>query len=307
MVERFGAARWRGATPGAGRLKALIFGTTGQVARELAIRCPTDIRFDALSREEADLTDPAACAEVVRGTDADVIINAAAYTAVDRAEAEEAQAIRINGEAPMAIARAAAGRNLPFVHLSTDYVFDGTGQTPFRPDNSPAPINAYGRSKLAGEMGVVEAGGRYAILRTSWVFSAHGSNFVKTMLSLSGTNNRLDIVRDQIGGPTAAADIADAVWQIAQSLESDERAGGVYHFAGAPDVGWDGFAREVFRQADRRVTINPILSINYPTPARRPLNSRMDCRITEATFGIVRPDWRRSLADVLDTLGKDSM
>ena len=307
MVESFAAARWRGATAGAGRLKALIFGTTGQVARELAIRCPDGMRFDALSRNEADLTSPAACVEVVRDTDADVIINAAAYTAVDRAEAEEAQAMLINGEAPTAIARAAALRNLPFVHLSTDYVFDGAGAEPFQPNDPPAPINVYGRSKLAGEMGVVEAGGRYAILRTSWVFSAHGSNFVKAMLRLSRTNDRLDIVCDQIGGPTAAADIADAVWQVAQSLKSNEGASGIYHFAGAPDVGWDEFAQEVFRQSDRHVAINPIPSRDYPTPARRPLNSRLDCSTTEVAFGIVRPDWRQSLADVPGILAKDSM
>ncbi|MDQ2095987.1 SDR family oxidoreductase, partial [Rhodalgimonas zhirmunskyi] len=184
--------------------KLLIFGKTGQVARELRRLEGPDLTITALGREEADLSDPAACAAQIEQTDADAIINAAAWTAVDQAEEHEALATRINGAAPGAMARAAAKRALPFLHISTDYVFAGDGTAPHRPDDPPAPCNAYGRSKLAGEQAIRAAAGQAAILRTSWVFSAHGSNFVKTMLRLSETRDALSVVADQIGGPTPA-------------------------------------------------------------------------------------------------------
>lgn len=280
-------------------MKVLVFGKTGQVATELVRRAGPGLQVTALGRDTADLSDPAACAAAIMGSDADAVINAAAYTAVDRAEEEEVLATLVNGAAPGAMARAAAEKGIPFVHISTDYVFDGGGTAPWAPDAATAPLGAYGRSKLAGEVAVRGAGGVHAILRTSWVFSAHGANFVKTMLRLSETRPQLTIVADQVGGPTAAADIADAVLAMSETLLRGQGAPGTYHFAGTPDVSWADFAREIFSQAGRTVEVADIATADYPTPARRPANSRLDCSSLTTAFGIDRPDWRISLDAVL--------
>jgi dTDP-4-dehydrorhamnose reductase len=277
----------------------LVFGSTGQVATELRRLAP-DAVF--LGRDRADLTDPAACAAAIRAHAPQAVINAAAWTAVDQAETEEEAATLINGAAPTAMAQACAALNIPFVHISTDYVFDGAGNAPFAPDHPTAPLGAYGRSKLAGEAGVRAAGGPHAILRTSWVFSAHGANFVKTMLRLSETRDALTVVADQVGGPTPAAAIADACLAIAAQLQADPAKTGTYHFSGQPDVSWADFARAIFDLSDRKVAVTDIPTSAYPTPARRPKNSRMDCGLTETTFGIARPDWRQGLHDVLTEL-----
>ena len=208
----------------------------------------------------------------------------------------------INGAAPAAMARAAAQKGVPFLHVSTDYVFDGSGETPWKPDDPTGPLGAYGRSKLAGEDGVRAAGGRHAILRTSWVFSAHGANFVRTMLRLGRERDALRVVDDQTGGPTAAGDIAATLLTMARALK-DGASGGMYHFAGAPDVTWAGFAREIFARAGLAVAVTGIPSSDYPTPARRPANSRLDCTALETGLGIPRPDWRESLDRVLGELG----
>ncbi|WP_334195557.1 dTDP-4-dehydrorhamnose reductase [Pararhodobacter sp.] len=279
-------------------MKLLIFGKTGQVARELQ-RIAPDATY--LGRDQADLLNPAACAAVIASTDADAIINAAAWTAVDKAEAEETAATIVNGDSPAAMARAAAARNLPFLHISTDYVFDGSGDLPFAPDDPTAPLNAYGRSKLAGEIGVRDAGGNHLILRTSWVVSAHGANFVKTMLRLGAERESLNVVADQIGGPTPAAAIARALVEAAGSL-LDGAEGGTHHFSGDPDASWAEFAREIMGQAALPCRIEDIPTSAYPTPARRPLNSRLDCSLFDATFGIARPDWRAGLSDILKEL-----
>ena len=275
-------------------MRLLVFGETGQVARELARRAPVT----ALGRDRADLSDPEACAAAILASDADAVINAAAYTAVDRAETEETLATTINGAAPAAMAQSAARKNIPFLHVSTDYVFDGSGERPWKPSDPTGPLGAYGRSKLAGEIGVREAGGKHAVLRTSWVFSAHGANFVRTMLRLGRERDALKIVDDQTGGPTAAGDIAGALLTMARALH-DGAAGGTYHFAGSPDVTWAGFARGIFAQARLEVAVTGIPSSQYPTPARRPANSRLDCATLQADFGIPRPDWRESLHGVL--------
>lgn len=281
-------------------MRLLVFGSTGQVARELRRLAPEAV---FLSREEADLADPAACAAAVAAHEADVVINAAAWTAVDKAEAEEAAAMLVNGAAPAAMARACAARGLPFLHVSTDYVFDGAGSAPFAPDHPTAPLGAYGRTKLAGEEGVQAAGGAHAILRTSWVFSAHGANFVKTMLRLAETRDRLTVVADQVGGPTPAAAIARALVTMAQAFHAGRGVTGIFHFSGAPDVSWADFAREIFRQAGRAVEVADIATEDYPTPAKRPANSRLDCASLQAAYGLSRPDWRAGLADVLKELG----
>ncbi|MDO8982363.1 dTDP-4-dehydrorhamnose reductase [Cypionkella sp.] len=281
-------------------MKALVFGKTGQVAQELARRLPAGVTAEFLDRDQADLSDPAACAAAVMASDADVVINAAAWTAVDKAETEEAAALIVNGDAPGAMARAAAARGLPFLHISTDYVFDGAGDQPFGVGHPVAPLGAYGRTKLAGEQAVQAAGGVHVIMRTSWVVSAHGANFVKTMLRLGATRDSLNVVADQIGGPTAAADIADALYVMAAGLLAG-KPGGVEHFAGAPDCSWADFAREIMARAGLTCVVQGIPSSAYPTPAKRPLNSRLDCSGL-AGFGHARPDWRNGLDNILQEL-----
>ncbi len=282
-------------------MRLLLIGRAGQVATEVLRRAPSGVTVTALGREAADLSDPEACARAVRGAEADAVLNAAAWTAVDRAEAEEDAARVVNAEAPAAMARAAAERGLPFVHISTDYVFPGAGEAPHRPEDPTGPLGAYGRTKLLGEDGVRAAGGRHAILRTSWVFSAHGANFVKTMLRLGRERAELSVVADQVGGPTPAAAIADACVTVARAL-AEGAEGGTFHLSGAPDTSWAGFAEAIMAEAGLAARVNPILTSAYPTPARRPANSRLDCSSLEAAFGVMRPDWRAGLGDVLREL-----
>lgn len=287
-------------------MNILVFGHTGQVATELA--AAGDKGFDlvdevtCLNRDLVDLTDPQACAEAIIQRKPDAVINAAAYTAVDRAEEEEELAGVINGAAPGAMARACADLGIPFVHISTDYVFAGNGTDPWTPDHPTAPLGAYGRTKLAGEEAVRAAGGSYAILRTSWVFSAHGNNFLKTMLRLGESRDKLTIVADQIGGPTPAQAIAEACLTMATGLVGHGDKAGTYHFSGAPDASWADFAREIFKVAGIDCAVEDIPTSAYPTPASRPLNSRMDCSALELAFGIPRPDWRAATAEAVKVL-----
>ncbi len=276
----------------------LVFGRTGQVARELARAAPDAL---CLSRASADLSDPAACAAAIRSHAPAAVINAAAYTAVDRAEDEEALARVINADAPAAMARACAQLRIPLVQISTDYVFDGAGTVPFAPDHSAAPLNAYGRTKLAGEAGVRAAGGVHAIVRTSWVFSAHGSNFVRTMLRLGAEHDHLRVVADQTGGPTPARALAAACLAIAAALQADPAKVGTFHFSGAPDTSWAGFARAIMAGAGLDCRIAEIPTADYPTPARRPLNSRLDCG-SLSVFGLAQPDWQADLRDIISEL-----
>lgn len=280
-------------------MTCLVFGQTGQLATELQ-RHSAEVR--ALGRDVVDLSDPAACAATIRAQAPRMVINAAAYTAVDAAEGDEATAHVINAEAPGAMARACAELGIPFLHVSTDYVFDGSGTRPWRETDPVAPLGVYGRTKLAGEDAVRAAGGPHVILRTSWVFSAHGQNFVKTMLRLAETRDALSIVSDQIGGPTPAADIATTLLHMARALTQGQGAG-TYHYGGAPAVSWADFAREILAQSGRMVTVTDIPSSDYPTPARRPLNSRLDGAALRRDFGIDPPDWRAGLGRVLTELG----
>lgn len=273
----------------------LVFGQTGQVARELARLAPDAVY---LGRDQADLAQPDACAAAIRAHTPSAVINAAAYTAVDRAEDEEALATLINGNAPAAMAVACAEIGIPLVHISTDYVFDGTGEAPFAPDHPTAPLGAYGRTKLKGEDGVRAAGATHAIMRTSWVFSAHGANFVRTMLRLGAERDLLNVVTDQIGGPTPARAIAEACLSMAQQLQADPTKSGTYHFSGTPATSWAGFARAIMAEADLSCEIIDIPSAAYPTPARRPLNSRLDCTALRV-FGLSQPDWREYLKTTL--------
>lgn len=285
-------------------MRALIFGTTGQLGLELARRAPRGTGLIAVGREAADLTQPEGCAHLVTTAKADIIINAAAYTAVDAAESDAATARIVNAEAPGAMARAAAARGVPFLHVSTDYVFDGASTRPWREDDPVSPLGVYGQTKLDGERAIQAAGGDHVILRTAWVFSAHGRNFVKTMLRLGAERESLGVVDDQRGGPTPAADIADALWTIAGAFRAGEGTSGVFHFAGAPTVSWADFAEAIFARAalPRKPVVNRIATSAYPTPARRPANSALDCTRIKHCYDIDQPDWRDGLARVIDEL-----
>jgi dTDP-4-dehydrorhamnose reductase len=286
-------------------LTLLIIGRDGQLSTELAalaIDDPQIAGFTQLGLDVVDLTKPETGAEAIRDHDADVVINATAYTAVDKAEEDEATALLINGDGPRVMAEAAAGKSVPFLHVSTDYVFEGSGTARWKESDATGPLGAYGRTKLVGEEGVIAAGGVHGILRTSWVFSAHGANFVKTMLKLAESRDALNVVNDQIGGPTAARDIAKTLLIMAKAMAAGEGESGVYHYAGAPDASWADFAHEIFAQAGKGVTVTGIPTSEYPTPATRPLNSRLECQKIAKVFGIPTPDWRKSLADVLKEL-----
>lgn len=290
-------------------MRLLVFGETGQVARELARLGPArGHAVTSLGRDRADLADPEACAAAVAAAEADAVINAAAYTAVDRAESEPELARKVNAAAPGAMARACAARALPFLHVSTDYVFDGAPGRAWREDDPTGPLGVYGATKLAGEAEVTAAGGPHVILRTAWVFSAHGANFVKTMLRLGAERDALRVVDDQIGGPTPARAIAAALLDVAEAFAAGRGQSGVFHFAGAPATSWAGFASEIFARSaargGRAPAITPIASSEYPTPARRPLNSVLDCAKIAAAYGVPQPDWREELEAVLAALGE---
>jgi len=279
----------------------LVFGKTGQVSTELQFH--KDVI--AIGRDRADLSNPSSCAEAIRQYKPRVVINAAAYTAVDKAESEEYLANKINGDAPGAMASACADLDIPLVHISTDYVFDGLGTTPWSVTDIPKPQNAYGRSKLKGEQAIKASGCIHAILRTSWVVSSHRNNFVKTMRRLSETKDRITVVDDQIGGPTCARDIAQTCLSIAEQLIQDPSKSGIYHYSGQPNVSWCQFANAIFEQMDCKTIASPIPTTEYPTPASRPLNSRLDCEVTQDTFGIARPFWRDGLEKILRDLEGD--
>ena len=286
-------------------MKVLLFGKTGQVAREITALADGETKITALGRDKADLSDPESLAPIIAGSGADIVINAAAYTAVDRAEEEPDLAETVNHHAPAAMAQAAAEAGLPFLHVSTDYVFDGTGRDPWNTDKPRKPLSVYGATKARGEKAVQEAGGRSAILRTAWVFSAHGSNFVKTMLRLGHERDALSIVSDQISGPTPASGIARTLLAMGRAFhEEPERKSGIWHYTGRPDISWAGFAAEIFAQAGLDVKITPIPTADYPTPAARPHNSRLNCATLQRDFGIRQADWKAALADVLTELGE---
>ena len=277
-------------------MRLLVFGKTGQVARELARLPGGEMTF--LGRAEAELTDPDACIDAIAAARPQAVINAAAFTDVDAAEDRRDTAFAVNATAPGAMARACAGRDIPFLQISTDYVFDGAGSLPFAPDAAAAPLNAYGASKLAGERLVREAGGRHLILRTSWVFSAHGRNFVTAMLALGRTRARLQVVADQIGGPTAAADIAGTLVRLSRAMLDGAR-GGTYHYAGRPATSWAGFARAIFAASGQPVQVCDIAASDWPARAPRPLNSRLDCATLTADFAITPPRWEPALKQVV--------
>mgnify|MGYP005990802333 CR=1 FL=1 len=283
-------------------MKVLVFGHSGQIAQALIAQAG-GVDVLTLGRDQVDLGTPDMIRAAIEATDANVIINAAAFTAVDAAETDSDTAEQLNNFAVGTIARAAAKRGLPFLHISTDYVFSGHGTHSWKPTDTTDPVNIYGATKRRGEQAVEMAGGPHAILRTSWVFSANGHNFVKSMLKLGQSHKQVSVVGDQIGGPTSAADIAAALLKIAKQFHMGHATSGIYHFAGHPACSWADFATEIFAQAGLDCAVTPILTSDYPRPATRPQNSRLDCSTTATTFDIQKPEWRKSLRSVLADLG----
>lgn len=288
-------------------MRILVTGRDGQVARSLAERGGAHELIFA-GRPELDLADFDSIERAVREARPDLVVSAAAYTAVDRAEDEPELAMRVNGEAPGVLARAAREAGAPILHLSTDYVFDGNLDRPWHEADPVAPPGVYGESKLAGEEAVAASGATYAIVRTAWVYSPFGANFVKTMLRLAESRDELNVVEDQVGCPTSALDIADALLAVAAAWRGDEERGAnrIYHFAGTGETDWAIFARAIFAESERlggpAARVNGIPSSAYPTKAKRPANSRLDCTRFAETFGHRAPEWRESLAPVVSRL-----
>ena len=289
-------------------MRILVTGKEGQVVRSLIERAPPGVEVAALGRPGLDLADPDSIARAFDEEFADVVVNAAAYTAVDKAETEEPLASRINGEGAGLVAEQARRIGAPVIQLSTDYVFDGSLDRPYREEDPTGPVGAYGRSKLTGELAVAAANPRHAILRTAWVYSPYGANFLKTMLRLGETREEVRVVADQRGSPTSALDIADAVIEVARQLmnEPSPQKYGVFHMTGAGEATWAEFAAAVFAEAELLgrgpVRVVPISTADYPTPARRPANSRLDGARLLRDYGVAPPPWRDSLKSVVRRL-----
>jgi dTDP-4-dehydrorhamnose reductase len=289
----------------------LVAGRTGQLARCLADEARRrGVALVTLGRPQLDLTQPELAARIVARHAPRVIVNAAAYTAVDKAEAEPNLAMAVNRDGAGALAGAATRLGVPFIHLSSDYVFDGRKEAPYREENAPCPLGAYGHSKLEGEAAVRAVCPAGVILRTSWVYSPFGQNFVRTMLRLAATREKVQVVDDQHGAPTAASDLAAAILDLAERLSAprtnDRDTGGIYHLAAAGETTWHGFAAAIFagwaRRGHRVPVLEPITTAQYPTPARRPTNSRLDCSKIARVFGLRLPAWQSSLERCLDEL-----
>ena len=288
-------------------MKILVFGASGQIGREVCRAAwPPRYAILPLDRKAVDITKSAAVSAMLARETPDLVINLAAYTAVDRAESDPEVAWAANCAGAAHIAGACDESATPLVHLSTDYVFDGRKTGPYREEDAVGPLGVYGRSKEAGERAVRAAVARHMILRTAWVFGAYGANFVKTMLRLAAERPVLRVVADQRGCPTAAADIAAALMVIAGHIERGKAKWGTYHFVGAGAASWHSFAQAIFDQAAPQLAacpqVEPITTEQYPTPARRPMNSVLDCRKIEEVFGISSPPWRTALAGVIREL-----
>ncbi|MBU3737925.1 MAG: dTDP-4-dehydrorhamnose reductase [Rhodoferax sp.] len=295
-------------------MKILLFGKTGQLGWELQRSLSLLGELVTLDRSApsgwGDLSRPEGVAQAIREIRPDVIVNAAAYTAVDRAESEPDLALTVNGQAPAAMAREAQNLGAWMVHFSTDYVFDGSGERPWREVDRTGPLNVYGQTKLVGETGVAGSCERHLVLRTSWVFGRHGQNFAKTMLRLAGERERLTVIDDQMGAPTGADLIADATAHALRQALVEPRLAGIYHVVAAGETSWHGYAMRIFDEARR---LNPSLawklrevaavpSSGFVTPARRPNNSRLDTGRFRQTFGLVLPHWTHGVDRLLRDL-----
>lgn len=295
-------------------MRILLLGASGQVGTELrralqsipnsqVVAATTSGSLDEAVCETADFRDPAAVASLVRTLRPDVVVNAAAHTAVDRAEQEVELSQLINAATPTAVAATCAEVDIPLVHYSTDYVFDGNGTSPYQVRHPTAPLGVYGASKLAGEEGIRSSGAKHVILRTAWVYGNHGHNFMRTMLRLAD-KEQLNVVNDQIGGPTPAWLIADVTAEI---LRKGIGAGGTHHVVTSGDTSWAGFADAIFDEAmslrliGSRPAVNGIPSIEYPTPAKRPAYSVLDTTSLRETYAVTLPTWRDALRKTLET------
>ena len=285
-------------------MRLLVTGGGGQIGR--AVSAAARARgFDvtAPARAALDIVDAAAVARAFDATRPEAVVNCAALTAVDRAEGERELAFAVNAEAAGRLARLCASRGVKLVHLSTDYVFDGAEPGPYREDDPPSPLNVYGASKLAGELAVAAAGAAHVVVRTSWVFAAEGRNFLRTMLRLGRTRGEVAVVDDQVGCPTAASDVATATLVALRGLAGGGSVPALVHYCGAEAMSWHGFARAIFAAASPLgfpcPTLRAIATRDFPTPARRPANSVLDCSLGVAAFGFVRRNLAASLAENL--------
>jgi len=288
-------------------MRLLVAGASGQLAHALVQRSRqlAGVTVIALGRPQLDLLDPASISHALDATRPDVVINAAAYTAVDKAESDAAAAFALNRDGAGALAAAAGAVGCPIIHVSTDYVFDGNKAGAYVEDDATNPMGVYGRSKLEGEAAVAAANARHVILRTAWVYSAHGHNFLKTMLRLARERPELRVVADQLGNPTFAPHLADAILAIAAQIGS-ARLWGVYHATATSETTWHGFAAAIIAAANPlgvpQVRVVPITTADYPMPARRPANSCLDCSKLERAFGLRLPPWQRGLAECVAEL-----
>jgi len=284
-------------------MKVLVIGRSGQLATSLLSAAkPQGIQLLAASRPQLDITSPASVRNTLEDVRPALVINAAAYTAVDKAEEERDMAFAVNAEGPAHLASECRRLDIPLIHVSTDYVFDGRKQAPYTEDDAPAPLNVYGQSKLAGEEAVRQVWAKHIILRTSWVFSPFGHNFARTMLRLAQAHGTLNIVADQHGSPTYAPHLAGAILRLVSKLQSgqDSLPWGIFHLCGSGETTWHGFAREIFSCSARlggpTAEVQAISTAEYPTPARRPANSRLSCAKLEQSFGIRLPRWQEGVA-----------
>ena len=288
------------------RAPILVTGGSGQLAT--ALKAASRVPLHRTGRPEFDFERPATIGEVMHATKPWLVVNAAAYTAVDAAETDAAAAWRANRDGPAELARLCAEAGIPLIHVSTDYVYDGAKGAPYIETDAVAPLGVYGTSKLAGEQAVLDACPRAIVLRTSWVYSATGKNFVRTMLAIGRTRDRLTVVADQKGCPTSADDLAAAILAIAARLSDgwEDRFGGIYHAAGSGWTTWHGLATAVFEDSARHGSkvpeVAPIATADWPTPVRRPADSRLDCGRLHAVFGVRLPEWRDSVRSTVDAI-----
>lgn len=284
-------------------MRVAVTGRTGQVVQSLlACAGAAGVTVIPVGRPEFDLAQPASIRQALAHAQPDCIVNAAAYTAVDEAETEPELAMRINGEGAGAVATAAASLGVPLIHISTDYVFDGLAPRPWLENDPVGPLSAYGCSKLAGEEAVIASGADWTTLRTAWVYSPYGANFVKTMLRLAKTRDEVGVVADQLGSPTSAPDLAAAITALAKALVSrpgDASLRGIFHAAGTGEASWADLAEAIFAASAElggpSATVRRIATSDYPTPARRPANSRLDCSLLAERHGLRLPPWQASV------------
>ncbi|MGE0409874.1 MAG: dTDP-4-dehydrorhamnose reductase [Amphiplicatus sp.] len=280
-------------------MRILLFGPHGQVGAEIGA-LGRDIT--PVPRSVCDLAAPGAARAAIAAHRCDVVINASGYTAVDKAETEPRLAEAVNAAAPGEMAAACAAKRIPFIHFSTDYVFNGAGKRPYVETDATGPLNVYGATKRDGERRVAQAGGTHAIFRLSWVFSAHGANFVKTMLRLGTERASLRVVADQRGKPTPARAAAEIALAAARILIERPATSGLYHFAGEEETSWADFAEAIFGRAGLKTAVERIATADYPTPAKRPLYSVLDTSKAEAAFGVKAPSWRGALDKIVQDL-----